>query len=169
MPKLPHLTNRPPPRQMLPVDGGLPLRLFDLLLKFGAVTGTYSQAFVSAAGLGASPVVAGLAFGAPPVVAALAGLYSIGRANERGEALGNYNAFIAAFAQSISDFSRGEDRRRQNVAFRNASVEGRNAAIHFLDAIGAEKRAQVFARYHGISDVAAVQAIVRSLGGYMTG
>lgn len=122
-------------------------------------------------GFGATATTAGTAglfAGAPPAMAAIAGMYGIGRAGQRGDALGRYNAFLVSFARAVSDFSRGRDQRRANVAYRDASVRGRNASIKLLTTIGAAERAEVFAKYRRMRDGQAVEAIVAAMGGLRT-
>lgn len=131
--------------------------------------GSLASATWVPAGLGAAgTVAAGTMAGLPTLAVVLGGLYSIGRAGERGEVLAQYNAFITAFAQSVSDFSRGLDRRRRNVAYPDASIKGRNAAIDFLTSLGAERRNDVFRALRNMSDGRVVAGIQAELGGLRT-
>lgn len=142
----------------------LAVRVGGLLGNAWSVAGASGIAATSAAGAAASLAVS---IGAP-IFGALAAMYTVGRVAERAEALGKYNAFLTAFAQSVSDFSRGIDRRRRNFAWQDASIRGRNAAIYILNEIGQERRRQVFAVYRKRSDQMAVHAIVASMGGFLT-
>jgi hypothetical protein len=110
----------------------------------------------------------GAAAAALPIFATLAGLYGIAAAHERGAALGRYNAFLVAFAQSVSDFSRGCDRRRRDFRYQDSSIRGRNAAIAVLNAVGPEERRKVFRAYGSVQDDETVRRIIAALGGLRT-
>ncbi len=151
--------------------------IFDLLFKTLAVTGAGARlaAGVSnvaiaategtAAGALVSSSVPVLAYGFLPIASALIGLYWIGRANERAHQQGFYSAFLGGFAQSLSDFSRGVDRRRQNVVYRTASVQGRNSAIEFVNSLDREKRTLLFHHLRSMGDVEATRYVLDRLRG----
>lgn len=139
-----------------------------LALQFNGGLNAGGAGFAAAgAGSAASAVGFGIGLGSP-IFSLFAGLYAVGRAGERGEALGRYNAFLVAFARTVSDFSRGIDRRRRNAAYQDASVRGRNAAIKVLTRLGSDGRSPVFARYRRMPDQRAVDIIVALMGGLRT-
>lgn len=150
---------------VLRTSGGDVVARVGFFLRTGwSVAGVYSAPATTAAGAAASLAVSVVA----PAFALFAAVYSIGRISERAEDIGKYNAFLTAFAQSTSDFSRGIDRRRRNAGWPDASIRGRNTAIQVLTELGPEQRRIIFAMYRKHSDQVAVQAIVARLGGYLT-
>jgi len=132
------------------------------ILALGArgVGGTATAVGASAGGaIFISPICA--------VVGAVAGMYALSLVPERRDAVGRYNSFLQAFARSVSDFSRGSDRRRRSFVYQDSAIRGRNAAVHTLDRIGRAKRDQILRRYGRMSDSRAVAAMVDRLGGYL--
>ena len=100
-------------------------------------------------------------------VGAVAGMYALSLVPERRDAVGRYNSFLQGFARSVSDFSRGCDRRRRSFVYQDSAIRGRNAAVHTLDRVGPTKRDQILRRYSRMSDSRAVAAMVDRLGGYL--
>lgn len=104
-----------------------------------------------------------------PVIAALLGLYGIARARARGRQGARRNAFIAAFAAFVVGASHGEDIRKRNAIYADASIKGRNAAIRVLTAVSPARRRECLSHFRGMGQSVARARIVSALGGYTTG
>lgn len=100
-------------------------------------------------------------------IAAIASIFVLDATCNRRDAVGSYDAFLQTFARSVSDFSRGCDRRRRSFVYQASSMRGRNAAVRTLNRIRPQAREGIFRKYGRMTDQRAVDAIVRRLGGYL--
>lgn len=133
------------------LSGGL-----SYLLRGGAAVGEATgTAGILGTGIGAGT---GIVYGA------LLGLYSIGRANEIGQEIGERNAWKTGYARTMAALARGQNWFPSNPVYLNSEIRGKNHAIRIVRKINPDLRAVFLERWSPANG--GFNRALSDLGGY---